>query len=122
MLASGGNENTLHLWDVNTGQRIKILAVDKWRIDGKDLVFSPDGKTLAGTGPAQINLWDVNTGQLIRTFQKTTGLPCMVEDLAFSPDGKTLVSAGKREAHLWDVKKGEILQTLIIDDKWNLSR
>ncbi len=69
VLASGGMDATIRLWDVATGQPIgeplrgHIRNVEFGRFD---LAFSPDGSMLASGGwDGTIRLWDVSTGQPI---------------------------------------------------------
>ena len=60
------------------------------------LTFSPDGKTLAGSGLSMgVRTWDVATGKEQRRF---LGALDHVFSLAFAPDSKTLA------ASVWDVQ------------------
>ena len=69
-----------------------------------DVVFSPDGKTLAGLeGKGRIQLWDRHTGESRRTTGVTTegrraDLASGVSALAFSPDGRSLAGPGPDES------------------------
>lgn len=108
ILASGGYDHTIILWDVASGQRIgQPLTLDS-PVDS--LAFSPDGKTLAsGSWNATIILWDVMGRQQIGP-----ALDAQIGDvspLAFSPDGRVLAAAKNIAAGsfaeftilLWDV-------------------
>jgi RNA polymerase sigma factor (sigma-70 family) len=54
-----------------------------------DLLFSPDGRCLAGAGPRwQLCLWDVDTGNLLWEVLPQAGQ--VVERFAFSPNGHLL--------------------------------
>ena len=106
ILASGGEDSTVRLWDVATGQQIgRPLTA---RIGGsvrdvESVAFSPDGKTLAtGNGDGTVRLWDVATSRQIGG--PLVALTAPVESVAFSPDGRTLVSGGPNDTvQLWKV-------------------
>jgi WD40 repeat protein len=55
-----------------------------------DVVFSPDGKTLASVGNSDetLRLWDTATGAERAVFSKKS----QIGHVAFSPDGKTLAA------------------------------
>ena len=101
LLASGGYDSRLRLWEADTGHHIVTL-----RGGGDAVAFSPEGELLAnaygGDGIiGTIGLWDAHTGELRHVLSKHhSPLTCM----AFSPDGKTLVSASRdSEIVLWDI-------------------
>ncbi len=109
LLASGGEDRTVKLWNVGTGQQIRSLN------GHTDLVFtvafSPDGKTLAsGSRDKTIKLWNVETGREIRVL---SGQDSYVYSVAFSLDGRTLFSVGKDEVvTLWNVRTGQKIRSL----------
>jgi len=89
IIASGGLDNTVKLWDVTTRQEIATLTGFNGAVSG--VTFSPDGKTLAaGSWDDTIRLWNVATHQLNATWSGDSH----VTSLVFSPDGRTLISAG----------------------------
>ena len=68
-----------------------------------DVVFSPDGKTLAGAfDDKSVMLFDLSTGRVSTTI-KDPKHPFYC--VAFSPDGK-LLAYGGWDAKLWDLKEG----------------
>jgi eukaryotic-like serine/threonine-protein kinase len=92
------------LWDVKTGQEIRSLnaAVN-------NVVFSPDGKRLAGIYQGKIlKLSDAQTGDEILTLKGAAGA------VAFSPDGKRLAcgSDDQTVAKVWDAQTGAELLSL----------
>ena len=101
LLASGGDDNTVILWDVTDRRKLKVFTGPSKSV--MSVVFSPDGKLLAAASlDGFVRLWDVLSKR---------GLPSLthsgwVKSVAFSPDGKTLASGGgdeKGSVMLWDV-------------------
>ena len=82
MLASGGSDTLVRLWDVDTERLLSIL---RGHTDSVDTVaFSGDGELLASGGrDRHIQLWDIGTDDLISTFQVKEGA---IRELAFSTD------------------------------------
>ena len=123
MLASGSEDGTAKLWDVETGKVINNLSwlekkilqekmiVERYKASHYSVAFSSDGKMLAsGLADYTIKLWDVKTGNVINTL---TGHTDRVTSVAFNPYGKMLASGSwDNSIKLWDVKTGTITRTL----------
>jgi WD40 repeat protein len=110
-LASGSSDQTVKLWDVQTGALKRTLPANTPGNLVWSVAFSPDGKTLASANEdKQIRLWDAQTGALVRSY---SGHSDAVESIAFSPDGKTLASGSSdRTVRLWDVQTAALKLTL----------
>lgn len=108
LASSRGDNTTIKLWDVSTGQ-LRREIVEKQSVIS--LAFSPNGQILASGGLGRtVKLWDLQTGKLLRTVGKHTH---PVFSVAFSPDGKTLASgSGDNTIELWSLPKGKKLRTL----------
>ena len=108
-LASGGWDNTVKLWDINTRQEIATLPGHTSGVF--TVAFSPDGATLAsGSADDTVKLWDVNARQEIATLQ---GHSSWVYSVAFSPDGATLASGSlDSTVKLWDINARQEVATL----------
>ena len=109
LLASGSNDETVKLWDVESGQEVNTLHLTGFA--ALSVAFSPDGTLLAsGSSDNTVNLWEVESGQELRTFR---GHSDYVWSVAFSPDG-TLLASGSLDGtvKLWDVESGQVLRTL----------
>jgi WD40 repeat protein len=99
-------DRKVHLWDVATQKRRYTLPytlgpdeepkgtgdnsmTEMTGVVSRELVFSSDGRLLAGTGlRSQLCLWDTTTGTLRWELTPQTGQ--VIERFAFSPDGRVL--------------------------------
>ncbi len=97
VLASGGDDFKVRLWELRTRQVIRILDGPQGQV--RAVRFSPDGRTLAaGADDGVIYFWDVPTGK--RKGEVTADLPkklaagkplagaVFVNSLVFLPGGK----------------------------------
>ena len=107
-LASAGHDQTIKLWDVNTGLAIHTLVTGRTALA---VAFQPGGSRLASAGNDQtVTLWDVGTGQVIRTFQPSHTQA--IDELAYSPGGKTLATSSRDGTiKLWDSDAGSLIRT-----------
>ena len=93
----------VRLWDVHTGTEVDAPI----KRGASSVIFSPDGKTLAGIGGSssdkEVFLWDVEGSReiAVHTHRGHTSV-------SFSPDSKTLASMGYDYGaiYLWDVATG----------------
>jgi WD40 repeat protein len=113
LIASGGSDGTLRIWDLTTGQELRQCEGITDRV--RCLAFSPDGKTIAAGhfGPNStfpVRLWDTATGKEVRSL---TGHTKDVTAVKFLPDGDKLVSSSlDGTLRLWDVATGEELKQM----------
>lgn len=115
LLASGGADRKVVLWEIATGRKVHTL--EGHRHDVLKVAFSPDGKILASSGADNlIVLWGVSEGRLLRTFEGHTGAATSV---AFSSDGKTLASGGyDSTVRVWNTETGTTKQVLTQGKEW----
>jgi WD40 repeat protein len=86
VLASGGYDNRIRLWNPDTGKELRVLEGHKSFVNC--IAFSADGKWLAsGSQDSTLCLWEVETGKVTREFQ---GHKSPIERMTLSPDGKVL--------------------------------
>jgi WD40 repeat protein len=100
-LATGGEHNTVKIWDAQTGQP---LLPPLWGHSGEvySVAFSPDGRWVASGGEdSTVKVWDSRTGEAVRTFRGHAGL---VISVAFSRDGLRLLSGSRdTKVMVWDL-------------------
>ena len=107
-LASGSQDGTVLLWDLETRNTITTLVHSHMVTS---VSFSPDGGILAsGDVTGGVFLWDVKTGEEIATL---SGLGDVVTSLSFSPDGTTLAAGSNNgDIRLWDMATGTAAASL----------
>ncbi|SHH06044.1 nSTAND1 domain-containing NTPase [Streptoalloteichus hindustanus] len=108
LLASGGNDDTVRLWD--TGSRRQLTEI-RMNGHGFAVAFHPQGRLLAsGEGDGTIRLWDIanpaNPVEVARNRDHTGS----VMSLAFSKNGDQLASASTdTTVRLWKVENARAL-------------
>src|SRR5262245_11819240 len=122
MLASGGADKLIRLWDAETGKLIRTLHGVGY--DGIDcLGFSLDGTRIAsgGTGPEEgrmVRVWNVKSGEMTDTLSDDQ----YDHRITFLPSGSLLMSCHTQsedkpiwESRVWDPTWGKTTKTIVAD-------
>ena len=93
VLAAGGADARVHLWDATTGVRLGVL--DGQGVPITSLAFAPNGRTLAASGSANgdVWLWDLTKREPALVIPDAADGRA-VEGVAFHPNGKLVAVAG----------------------------
>jgi WD40 repeat protein len=104
ILAAGGGDDPVRLWDTDTGKEIRTLK-DTWV---SALAFTPRGSVIATAGAFKtIRLWEVANG---KEASKLEGHAAAIKAMVLSPDGSMLASGGQDGTIiLWELLTGKII-------------
>ncbi|MEO1528528.1 MAG: WD40 repeat domain-containing protein [Planctomycetota bacterium] len=105
-IISGSGDNTLKLWDSESGQELASLTGHSGRV--RAVAFRPDGRWIvSGSGDRTLKLWDSESGQELASLIGHFG---WVRAVAFSPDGRRIVSGSDDQTLLvWDTETQQIV-------------
>ena len=86
MLATAGDDQTVRLWEADTGKEVRVLEAHRSGV--RAVAFSPDGKALASAGDDQtVRLWDLAAGKSVRMIDVPRGAATTSAALAANPLG-----------------------------------
>ncbi len=108
-LASGSSDNTVRLWDVESGARGHTLRGHTREVNS--VVYSPSGKQIAsGSRDWTVRLWDAESGAAGHTLRGHTR---EVNSVVYSPSGSQLASGSDdHTVRVWDAESGASGHTL----------
>ena len=97
---SGSADNTVRLWEVETGRQVRVLEGHSARV--LSVAISGDGRlALSGSQDNTVRLWEVETGRQVRVLE---GHSAGVWSVAFSTDGRQAFSSAVNGVlRIWDL-------------------
>lgn len=115
ILASGGNDGFLHIWNTKTGD-----LEEKFQTSRKNAITSiawnPNGQYIAvgNYEDSDIDIWDIEQKKLTQRLSSNRGT---ITTISWSPDGKYIAcsnqnSSQNRTLTIWDSTTAKILYTL----------
>ncbi|CAG8461370.1 10173_t:CDS:10 [Ambispora gerdemannii] len=108
-VVSGGYDKIVRLYDVNTGQLVKMFSGHQLSVS--KTIFNPLGNLIiSGSKDNTIKFWDIVSGLCIRTITSHLGEVTSVE---MNANGTLLLSSSKDNSNrLWDVRMGRPIRKL----------
>ncbi len=108
-IVSASVDNTLRIWDAESGQSVRALRGHDDSVTG--CAWSPDGRRIvSASADKTVRIWDAVSGQSLRTLN---GHEDWVRGCAWSPNGRRIVSASDDNTlRVWDAESGLSLSTL----------
>src|SRR6266536_72051 len=94
LLASGSIDNTVKVWDLESGREIHTFTGHKGWVT--TVAFAPDSQLLAsGSKDMLLKVWSINNERELQTFEGHAG---EISAIAFDPAGQYLASGGTDNA------------------------
>jgi WD40 repeat protein len=117
MLASGGVDRLVRLWDIETGRLLRSLRGHTRDI--RAVLFTPDGQTLATASEDRtIRFWNPTSGEPTKLL--FSRYDHNITSLSISPDGLMLARGGhNKDIKIWEVTTGTELMTLLGKDQYD---
>ena len=109
LVLTGNDDQTLRLWDVETGRCLRTFeghsGTEGIQFGVRALAWSPNQNlALSGSTDTTIRLWEVETGRCLRVFEGHTKT---VMSVAWSLDQRRFLSGSWDETiRLWEIEKG----------------
>ena len=106
MIASGGNDQTVQIWESASGTHLQTLP-ETDRVHA--LAWSPDGAQLAWVSQGkEVHLWRADTGEFSRLALPGLNLFNVFLAVTWAPDGSRLAAGGLgKTVEIWEVKTGK---------------
>ncbi|MBD2743586.1 serine/threonine-protein kinase [Coleofasciculus sp. FACHB-1120] len=110
ILASGGFDRTIKLWDLKTGKLLNSLLEHSKPV--LTVAFSPNGQLLAsGSVDNTLKLWSLPAGTVNCTIAGHLDSVISIS-VAISPDGQAIASGSDDQTiKIWHLDSGELLHT-----------
>ncbi|MGI8996625.1 MAG: WD40 repeat domain-containing protein, partial [Pyrinomonadaceae bacterium] len=133
LLAAGGRDNSLTLWDVTNGRELRTFDAQAAAVTNNlaalagtgvtALAFTPDGQRLISMGDA-LRVWDVATGRALQTLAADISVPTGLggTQLAISPDGsqvalfRTALNNNEKTIAIIDLNTGREARSFKLPD------
>ena len=114
ILATGGDEGTIRLWDAKQGRELCVFLSPSESLSIGILIvkWSPDGKMIATGGyDGRVMLWDIAAGngcRMVQPFVIPTIHPYPVQVVDWNRTGDRVMSMGLYNIlPIWDAKTGQ---------------
>ena len=105
---SGSVDNTLRLWEVNSGRCLRTFQERLWAV-----ALSADGRW-ALSANFRLFLWEVSSWKCLRTFGGSGSSIGLVGSVALSTDGRWALSGSNdKTLRLWEVSTGKCLRAFV---------
>lgn len=110
ILASGSNDGTIKVWNLDNKQHLYTLAKDADCV--KNITITPNRKTLISSGYWSLNWWNLTTGELLYSLYIDPEHE-YITDYAVSPDGEIIITPSGTFIEVCYSPNGDIIDLII---------
>jgi len=96
-LASGSADNTIRIWNLETGECLRVLEGHTDWVH--TLAVLPNGYLVSASGDNTIRIWDTVSGDCVQILKGHTRL---VTSLAVLPNGHLVSGSADNTTRIWD--------------------
>lgn len=115
LLASGGKDGTVHLWNIRDGTQRLVIAAHAGGVRTIAL-RSDDHRLFSGGVDGAVAGWDTRTGQSLWSAHKHSGV---VFGLSIAPNGHSLITGAKDGTLcLWQGINGHLIHQITAHSGW----
>ena len=105
-IVSGSGDKTVRVWDIETGEELKVLKGDN---AVTSIAISTDSRRIvSGSDDNTICVWDMETGEKLKVLQ---GHEDLITSLVISAPSKRIISGSfDGTVRVWDIETSEELK------------
>ena len=116
-LASGGNDDTVIIWDVDSRQPLITLRGDvPGRLQSFGHLFWIDNAILIAGGSEAIYWWDTNTGAVLKRLAKPDEAAFFVDTAVSQVGGRVAAAAQDAYVYFWDQEENQWSRWAAVSD------
>jgi WD40 repeat protein len=99
-VSPGSGDHTVRLWDLETGQTLRILEGHTARVRAVEVLA--DGRcALSGSDDHTVRLWDLETGECLAEFTADASIGCV----AFARDDLIVAGSDDGRIHILEIRE-----------------
>ena len=114
-LVSGSDDNTIKIWNVDTGECVRTLTGHSHRVHSLQLLANEWQVLASGSFDSTIKIWNLDTGECIRTLK---GHSSFIMSLQLLPNNTLASGSYDTTIKIWNVDSGKCIRTLTGHSNW----
>jgi len=104
---SASNDKTLRVWDMETGQCLKVLEGHTDKVD--QVTLTGDGRAISKSFDNTLRIWNIETYQCLSVLR---GHSYHINDFVITSDGRLISASSDSTVRVWDLETSKCLKVL----------